>query len=88
MDSVASSVVDSVFDVDRFPPTINIVHSRPDNWNTVIQDVAYAMVQELDLSRPLQLVSFQEWFSLLKIDGDSLDEGTRVKIIVKHFSRE
>ena len=44
MDSVAKSVVDLVFNVDRLPPAINIVHSNPVNWNTVIQDVAEAMV--------------------------------------------
>ena len=60
MDSVANSIVDLVFNVDRLPPAINIVHSDPVNWNAVIQDVADAMVRELHLPMPLRLVSFQE----------------------------
>ena len=86
MDSVARSVVDLVFSVDRLPPAINIVHSNPVDWNTVIQDVADAMVQELHLPAPLRLVSFQEWFSLLEKHGSSLDETSQVKI-VSRFSR-
>jgi hypothetical protein len=85
MDSVAKSVVDLVFTVDRLPPAINIVHSDPVDWNTVIQDVADAMVQELHLPTPLQLVSFQEWFSLLEKHGSLLDEASEVKL-VSHFT--
>ena len=86
MDSVAKSVVDLVFHVDRLPPAINVVHSDPVNWNAVIQDVADAMVQQLRLPAPLRLVSFQEWVSLLGKHGSSLDEASQVKI-VSHFSR-
>ena len=78
MQSVAKSIVDLVFHVDRLPPAINIVHS---DWNTVIQDVADAMVQEPHLPTPLQLVSFQEWFSLLEKNSDSLDEANQAKIV-------
>ena len=85
MDSVANSIVDLVFNVDRLPPAINIVHSDPVNWNAVIQDVADAMVRELHLPMPLRLVSFQEWFSLLEKHGSSLDEAKQVKI-VSHFA--
>jgi hypothetical protein len=85
MDSVANSIVDLVFNVDRLPPAINIVHSDPVNWNAVIQDVADAMVQELHLPTPLRLVSFQEWFSLLEKYGSSLDEAKQVNI-VSHFA--
>ena len=85
MDSVANSIVDLVFSDDRLPPAINIVHSDPVKWNTVIQDVADAMVQKLHLPTPLRLVSFQEWFSLLEKHGSSLDEAKQVKI-VSHFA--
>jgi len=85
MDSVASSIVDLVFNVDRLPPAINIVHSHPVKWNMVIQDVADAMVQELQLSKPLQLISFQEWFSLLEKHASSLNEATQVKIVSRFF---
>ena len=81
MQSVAKSIVDLVFHVDRLPPAINIVHSDPVDWNTVIQDVADAMVQEPHLPTPLQLVSFQEWFSLLEKNSDSLDEANQAKIV-------
>ena len=81
MDSVANSVVDLVFHIDRLPPAINIVHSHPVPWNAVIQDVADAMVQELQLPKPLPLVSFQEWFSLLEKHGNSLDEADQIKIV-------
>jgi hypothetical protein len=85
MDSVANSIVDIVFNVARLPPAINIVHSDPVNWNAVIQDVADAMVRELNLLMPLRLVSFHEWFSLLEKHGGSLDEAKQVKI-VSHFA--
>jgi hypothetical protein len=81
MDSVANSIVDLIFNVDRLPPAINIVHSHPVNWSAVIQDVADAMVQELHLPTPLRLVSFQEWFSLLEKHGSSSDEAKQVKIV-------
>ena len=81
MDSVANSIVDLVFNVDKLPPAINIVHSDPVQWNAVIQDVADAMVGELHLPTPLRLVSFQEWFSLLEKHGSSLDETKQVKIV-------
>ncbi|KIM36904.1 hypothetical protein M413DRAFT_31301 [Hebeloma cylindrosporum] len=80
MDSVAQSVMDLVFSVDTLPPAINIVHSNPVTWNSVIQNVADALVQQLHLPAPLPLVSFQEWFSLLKNHGSSLDEANQVKI--------
>ena len=85
MDSVANTIVDLVFNVDRLPPAINIVHSHPVNWNKVIEDVADAMVHELHLSKPLPLVSFQEWFSLLEKHANSLDEVTQVKIVSRFF---
>jgi len=87
MDSVANSIVDLVFNVDRLPPAINIVHSHPVKWNTVIQDVADAMVHELHLSKPLKLISFQEWFSLLEKHGSSLDEANQIKIVSPFFCR-
>jgi len=87
MDSVANSIVDLVFNVDRLPPAINIVHSHPVKWNTVIQDVGDAMVQELHLSKPLPLVSFQEWFSLLEKRGGSLDGANQIKIVSRFFFR-
>ena len=86
MDSVANSIVDLVFNVDRLPPAINIVHSDPVSWNTVIQDVAHAMARELHLPMPLRLVSFQEWFSLLERHCSSLDDSSQIKI-VSRFSR-
>ena len=86
MDSVAKSIVDLVFKIDRLPPAINIVHSDPVNWNAVIQDVADAMAWELHLPMPLRLVSFQEWFSLLEKHGSSLDDSSQIKI-VSRFSR-
>jgi hypothetical protein len=86
MDSVANSIVDLVFNVDRLPPAINIVHSDPINWNAVIQDVADAMVRELHLPMPLRLVSFHEWFSLLEKHGSSVHDSCQIKI-VSRFSR-
>jgi hypothetical protein len=86
MDSVTKSIVDLVFNADRLPPAINIVHSDPVNWNAVIQDVADAMVRELHLPTPLRLVSFQEWFSFLVKHGSSLDDSSQVKI-VSYFAR-
>ena len=85
MESVAKSIVDLVFHVDRLPPAINIVHSDPVDWNAVIQDVADAMVQELHLPTSLQFISFQEWFSLLEKNSDSLDEANQVKIVSCFF---
>jgi len=86
MDSVANSVVDLVFHVDKLPPAINVVHSNPVSWNAVIQDVADAMIQELNLSKPLPLVSFQEWVSLLDKHANSLDEATQIKIVRSFLS--
>ena len=74
IDSVAESIVDLVFNVDRLPPAIIIVHSDPANWNAVIQDVADAMVREFHLPTPLRLISFQEWFALPEKHGSSLDD--------------
>jgi hypothetical protein len=87
MESAAKSIVDLVFNVDRLPPAINIVHSDPVDWNAVIQDVADAMAQELHLPTPLQLVSFQEWVSLLEKHGNSLDEANQVQIVSRFSQR-
>ncbi|CAA7263092.1 unnamed protein product [Cyclocybe aegerita] len=68
MDVVSNSILDLVMNSDSrtLPPAMNVLHPEPVPWNTIIEHTARALFQELSLDKPLNLVPFREWFSMLE----------------------
>ena len=65
MDLVASSILDLTLSGKAYPPAINILHTRPIQWNTALRHIADALVQE-EVTSQLPFVPFPEWVSSLE----------------------
>ena len=66
MDAVSNCIVELIFQNERLPPVLNLVHPKPTDWNTVIKLIGKALVSQKRLKSPLSFVSFQNWFSILE----------------------
>ncbi|KAJ3517669.1 hypothetical protein NLJ89_g348 [Agrocybe chaxingu] len=88
MDAVSDSILDLAMDPDArtLPPVMNVLHPSPVPWNTIIEHTARALSQELSLDKPLNLVPFRDWFSMLEarqassVDQDISNELPAVKL--------
>ena len=56
------------------PPVLNVVHSRPIEWNTVIKLIGDAIVLQKKLNSPLSFISFQEWFYILEAHAKAANQ--------------
>ncbi|KAG6878934.1 putative NRPS-like protein biosynthetic cluster [Termitomyces sp. T32_za158] len=63
MHAVSRTILDIAFSADQLPEVINLVHPRPVQWNGVIDGLRAILDED---ERPLRIVPFQEWFSLLE----------------------
>lgn len=65
MDGVAGTILDVALG-SVSPPTINVVHPRPNTFDNIISAVGDALVSEKITTEKLPLIPIQEWFSLLE----------------------
>jgi len=74
MDAVSNCILELVFQNERLPPVLNVVHPRPTDWNTVIKLIGDALVSQNKLDSPLAFVPFQHWFSVLEAHANQGNE--------------
>ncbi|KAF4582493.1 putative NRPS-like protein biosynthetic cluster [Pleurotus pulmonarius] len=70
MDTVAQTAMDIAFADDPLPSTLNIVHPRPIKWSTLFVSLKDAIQESTRGTFSPRLVSFQEWFNILKSAAD------------------
>ncbi|KAG6810396.1 putative NRPS-like protein biosynthetic cluster [Tricholoma furcatifolium] len=63
MHAVSKAIIDVAFSSKELPQALNVVHPRPIQWNEVINSIKIALEEERG---SLDVVPFQEWFSLLE----------------------
>jgi hypothetical protein len=87
MDAVSNCIMELIFHNNRLPPVLNVVHPRPTEWNTVIKLFGDALVSQKNLSSPLDLVSFQEWFYILEAHAKAANQENKneLKIVRPNF---
>lgn len=72
-DAVSKSILDVAFAREQPPFALNLVHPRPVAWNDVITAVANALIKQKKLeNKPLRVVPFHGWFSLLERRANSV----------------
>jgi len=80
MDAVSKCIVELIFHNKRLPPVLNVVHPRPTDWNTVIKLIGDALVLQKKLNSPLTLISFQEWFYVLKARAKAANQENKIEL--------
>jgi hypothetical protein len=80
MDAVSKCIVELIFHNKRLPPVLNVVHPRPTDWNTVIKLIGDALVLQKKLYSPLTLISFQEWFYVLKARAKAANQENKIEL--------
>ena len=86
MDAVSDCITELVFQNERLPSVLNIVHPRPTEWNTIIKLIGDALFLQKKLDSPLALVSFQEWFFILEAHAQSSNPADEARIVCVLFS--
>ncbi|KAF7314832.1 Non-canonical non-ribosomal peptide synthetase FUB8 [Mycena kentingensis (nom. inval.)] len=61
--TASQAVVDAAFASSRGTDVLNVVHSRPVAWNTVVSGVRDVLAAQ---NKPVELVSFEEWYARLE----------------------
>lgn len=70
MDTVAQTAMDIAFTDGPLPSTINIVHPRPIKWSSLFTALKDAIQESTRGAFSPRMVSFQEWFDILKSAAD------------------
>ncbi len=83
MDTVAQTAMDIAFADDPLPSTLNIVHPRPIKWSTLFASLKDAIQESTRGTFSPRLVSFQEWFSILKSAADRQNHADDLRQLVR-----
>jgi thioester reductase-like protein len=78
--AISNAILDVAFAEEEPPIVVNLVHSKPTAWKTLIQPIADALVKHKVTSHPLPLVSFSEWLEKLESSAKNLSEDTMKRI--------
>jgi hypothetical protein len=67
---VAQAVIDVALGEPTTSPALNITHPRPIHWSDMISYVLRALRDHQIVQTTMSLVSFREWYSMLKERND------------------
>jgi len=73
MDAVSDCIVELIFQNQRLPPALNVVHPRPTGWNMIFKLVDDALVLQKNHT-PFTFISFQKWFSVLEVHAKAANQ--------------
>ena len=68
MDKVASAIVDLAYSEKVYPSAMNILHSNPVPWNTVMEFIVEVLEEQKH--KHLSLISLDEWVEILEKISD------------------
>jgi thioester reductase-like protein len=64
--TVAQVVMDIALGSSNPSSVLNVVHPRPVPWNSIMQDIAKALVEQDVANVPLELIPFNSWYEKLE----------------------
>jgi len=73
MDAVSNCIVELIFQNQRLPPALNVVHPRPTGWNEMFKLIDDALVLQ-KIHAPLTFISFQKWFNILEVHAKAANQ--------------
>lgn len=85
MDAVSNCIVELIFQTERLPPALNIVHPRPTDWNTIFKFIGDALVLQKGLDLPFTSISFQKWFYILEAHAKAANEENENELRIVRF---
>lgn len=89
MDAVSQAVLDVAWSAQS-PPALNVVHPRPVSWNTIMDNVNDAIVEEGIKESRLPTVTFGAWVKELEsqatgASSETINNIVRVLLLFPHF---